>query len=85
MLSEISKRKTNAILSDLYVELKTVTTQNQNSKIEQIEGCQRCGQREDQMGEKSQKVQISNYKINQLSHRDVMHSMVTMVNNTILL
>ena len=39
-------------------------------------GCSR-----DEMGECGQKVQISSYKI---SHGNVMYSMVTMVNNTVL-
>ena len=48
-------------------------------ETEQIGGCQRWPMGE--MGKDSQKVQTSSYKINS---RDVMFSVVTIVNNTVL-
>ena len=42
------------------------------------------GQEVGKMGEGDQKIEISNYKINNCVHEGVIHSMVTTVNNTVL-
>ena len=85
MLSEISQRKTNTIWSYLYVESKK-GKKKQNKELIDTENWLIVARgrvwRVDEMSEGDQNIQISSYKM--AKSWEIMYSMVTIINNTIL-